>query len=102
MQNNLYSLFLISYHRGRATGNGVGEKSGFIWNYCNKHPALQDSSYQYDPSKETYVLELTTPLFSNKQYQITNVVYETYTTATRALAPENIPKQIVTSFEKYA
>jgi hypothetical protein len=49
--------------------------------------------------KLTYVLELTTPLFSNENStQITNVVYEPITTAQLgALAPENIPKQIVYS-----
>jgi hypothetical protein len=42
---------------------------------------------------------MTTPLFSNENStQITNVVYEPITTAQLgALAPENIPKQIVTS-----
>jgi hypothetical protein len=79
----LYSLFLISYlSQGQATGTTIVwvEKNSFIWNYCNKHPNLTAPSMIH-LKKLTYVLELTTPLFSNENSQITNVVYEPITTA---------------------
>jgi hypothetical protein len=62
-------------------------------------PAFTGNSYQYDPSKETYIRLRAddTPLSNENSTQITNVVYEPITTAQLgALAPENIPKQIVT------
>jgi hypothetical protein len=80
----LYSLFLISYlSQGQATGTAtIVWKKSFIWNYCNKHPTFTGNSYQYDPSKETYIrLRADDTLSNENSTQITNVVYEPITTA---------------------
>jgi hypothetical protein len=49
-------------------------------------PAFTGNSYQYDPSKKklTYVLELTTPLFSNEKHSNNQCGLRTYYCATRS------------------
>jgi hypothetical protein len=102
----LYSLFLISYlSHGQTTGTAtivwVEKKAVSAGTSALNIPQFTGNCYQYDPSKKklTYILELTTPVYSNdNSTQITNVIYEPITTAQLGdLAPENIPKQIVPS-----
>ncbi|WP_369828540.1 hypothetical protein [Flavobacterium sp. ALD4] len=64
-------------------------------------PQFKGSSYQYHPSQKKliYTLKLKTPvLYPENSTQITNVVYESISTAQLGdLEPENIPKKIAAS-----
>jgi hypothetical protein len=102
----LYSLLLLSYlsygqNKGDVTIEWMDKTTISFGIYKIYIPLFKGNSFNYDPSEKklTYTLELTTPVFANENsIQITNVVYESITvTELGDLAPENIPKKIVSS-----
>ncbi|MEZ7507065.1 type IX secretion system sortase PorU [Flavobacterium sp. Arc2] len=102
----LYSLLLLSYisfaqNTADVTIAWTEKTEVSFGNYKINIPQFTGNSYQYKASEKKllFSLELVNPvLFEASNVQITNVVYETITTAQLGdLALENIPQQIVTS-----
>ncbi|MEZ7500529.1 type IX secretion system sortase PorU [Flavobacterium sp. Arc3] len=102
----LYSLLLLSYisfaqNTADVTIAWTEKTEVSFGNYKINIPQFTGNSYQYKASEKKllFSLELVNPvLFEASNVQITNIVYETITTAQLGdLALENIPQQIVTS-----
>jgi hypothetical protein len=102
----LYILLLLSYlsygqTKGDVTIEWMEKTAVSFGSYKINIPQFTGSSYHYDSSEKklTYTLELKTPvLYPESSTQITNVVYESITTAQLGdLEPENIPKKIMPS-----